>query len=43
MIEQPGVAVGYGAVARQAMQSSPSLETEAAEYAALFERLRSTA
>jgi glycosyltransferase involved in cell wall biosynthesis len=42
LIEQPGVAVGYGAAAREKTQSAPTPHSEAAEYVALFERLRST-
>jgi len=41
LIEQPGIAVGYGAAAREQLQNAPTPANEAAEYAALIERLRS--
>jgi glycosyltransferase involved in cell wall biosynthesis len=42
LIEQPAAGVIYGATARQTAQSSPTPQNEAAEYVALFERLRSS-
>ena len=40
IMEQPAAGVVYGASARQASQSGPAPANEAAEYAAIFERLR---